>query len=136
MIAAVSLLSGGAAVAGDLVFGFTNPTFGGNPGNASALLNLAGAQNTFTAPPTQQQSALDKLTTSLQAAMLSKLQSSVTGYVFDGKGNLVNGTQYTAGDYQVTVNVNNGIVSLTTLEISTGNSTVINVGNVNILSQP
>lgn len=119
------------AFAGDLVFGFTNPTFGGNPANASNLLNNANSQNTFTAPATPQASALDKLTASLQAAMLSKLQTSVTGYVFDSKGSLVSGTQYTAGDYQVTITVNaDKTVSLTTLEISSGNSTVINLGNV------
>lgn len=124
-----------AAIAGDLVFAFTNPTFGGNPGNAASLLNNANAQNSTTAPAGPQQSALDKLTASLQAAMLSKLQSSVTGYVFDTKGTLVSGTQYTAGDYQVTVIVNpDKTVSLTTLEISTGNSTVINLGNV--VTQP
>jgi hypothetical protein len=67
--------------------------------------------------------------------MLSKLQSSVSGYVFDTKGTLVSGTQYTAGDYQVTVIVNpDKTVSLSTLEISSGNTTVINVGN--IVSQP
>ena len=124
-----------AALAGDLVFAFTNPTFGGNPGNAANLLNNANAQNNTKAPDTPQQSALDKLTASLQAAMLSKLQSSVSGYVFDTKGTLVSGTQYTAGDYQVTVIVNpDKTVSLTTLEISTGNSTVINLGNV--VTQP
>jgi len=128
-------LHGAAAFAGDLVFSYTNPTFGGNPLNASGFLNNANAQNTFTAPPTVQPSSLEKLTSSLQAAMLSKLQASVTGYVFDTKGSLVSGTQYTAGDYQVTVIVNpDKTVSLTTLEISTGNSTVINLGNV--VTQP
>jgi len=128
-------LHGAAAFAGDLVFSYTNPTFGGNPLNASGFLNNANAQNTFTATPTVQPSALEKLTSSLQAAMLSKLQASVTGYVFDTKGSLVSGTQYTAGDYQVTVIVNpDKTVSLTTLEISTGNSTVINLGNV--VTQP
>lgn len=126
---------GSASFAGDLLFTFTNPTFGGNPGNAANLLNNANAQNSTKAPDTPQQSALDKLTASLQAAMLSKLQNSVSGYVFDTKGTLVSGTQYTAGDYQVTVIVNpDKTVSLTTLEISTGNSTVINLGNV--VTQP
>jgi curli production assembly/transport component CsgF len=121
----------GAAVAGDLVFSFTNPTFGGNPNNASGLLNIANAQNTTKVPDVPQQSALDKLTASLQAAMISKLQTSVSGYVFDTKGTLVSGTQYTAGDFQVTIIVNpDKTVTLQTLEISSGNSTIINLGNV------
>jgi hypothetical protein len=63
--------------------------------------------------------------------MLSKLQASVSGYVFDTKGNLVSGTQYSAGDFQVTVIVNpDKTVTLQTLEISSGNSTLINLGNV------
>jgi curli production assembly/transport component CsgF len=129
------LHSGGFAVAGDLVFSFTNPTFGGNPGNAAALLNNANAQNSTQAPATAQVGTLDRFTQSLQSAMLSKLQSQVTGVVFDSKGALVSGTQYTAGDYQVTIIVNpDKTVSLSTLEISTGSSTVINVGN--IVSQP
>jgi len=124
-----------AALAGDLVFSFTNPTFGGNPGNAAGLLNSANAQNSTQAPATTPATTLEKFTQSLQAAMLSKLQSQVTGVVFDSKGTLVSGTQYTAGDYQVTIIVNpDKTVSLSTLEISTGNTTVINVGN--IVSQP
>jgi curli production assembly/transport component CsgF len=123
-----------SAFAGDLVFAFTNPSFGGNPGNASNLLNNANAQNQTKAPDTPQLSTLDKFTQSLQSAMLSKLQSSVTGYVFDQKGSLVSGNQYIAGDYQVTVILNpDKTVSLNTLEISTGNSTVINIGNVTTL---
>jgi curli production assembly/transport component CsgF len=134
-LAAACLHSGGFAVAGDLVFSFTNPTFGGNPGNAATLLNNANAQNSTQAPATAQVGTLDRFTQSLQSAMLSKLQSQVTGVVFDSKGALVSGTQYTAGDYQVTIIVNpDKTVSLSTLEISTGSSTVINVGN--IVSQP
>ena len=130
-VCAACLLAGGGALAGDLVFTFTNPTFGGNPNNASGLLALANAQNATKAPDTPVVGALDKLTASLQAAMLSKLQSSVTGYVFDTKGSLVSGTQYTAGDFQVTIIVNpDRTVSLQTLEISSGNSTTINLGNV------
>jgi curli production assembly/transport component CsgF len=121
----------GTALAGDLVFSFTNPTFGGNPNNAASLLALANAQNATKAPDAPVVSALDKLTASLQAAMLSKLQTSVSGYVFDTKGSLVSGTQYTAGDFQVTVIVNpDRTVTLETLEISSGNSTTINLGNV------
>jgi len=131
----LSIGFGSAALAGDLVFGFTNPTFGGNPNNASGLLANANAQNSTQAPTTAQQSALDKFTQSLQSAMLTKLQSTVTGVVFDNKGTLVTGTQYTAGDYQVTIIVNpDKTVSLQTLEISSGNSTVINLGNV--VAQP
>jgi len=127
--------SGSAALAGDLVFNFTNPTFGGNPGNAAGLLNSANAQNSTQAPPAAVVGTLDRFTQSLQAAMLSKLQSQVTGVVFDSKGALVSGTQYIAGDYQVTIIVNpDKTVSLSTLEISSGNTTVINVGN--IVSQP
>ena len=135
LVTMACLQPGAAAYGGDLVFTFANPTFGGNPNNAAGLLNNANAQNQTKAPDTPQQSALDKLTGSLQAAMLAKLQTSVTGYVFDTKGSLVSGTQYTAGDYQVTVIVNpDKTVSLTTLEISTGNSTTINLGNV--VTQP
>jgi hypothetical protein len=65
--------------------------------------------------------------------MISKLQSSVSGYVFDTKGSLVSGTQYTAGDFQVTIIVNpDKSVTLQTLEISTGNSTDITLGNVTV----
>jgi curli production assembly/transport component CsgF len=130
-IAAACLHPAGTAVAGDLVFSFTNPTFGGNPNNAAGLLALANAQNNIKTPDTPQQSALDKLTSALQSTMLSKLQASVSGYVFDTKGNLVSGTQYSAGDFQVTVIVNpDKTVTLQTLEISSGNSTLINLGNV------
>jgi len=135
VMAAACLCSGGVVFAGDLVFGFTNPSFGGNPGNAAGLLNIANAQNTTQAPTTAQAGTLDKFTQSLQSAMLTKLQSAVTGVVFDSKGTLVSGTQYTAGDYQITIIVNpDKTVSLSTLEISSGNTTVINVGN--IVSQP
>ena len=124
---------GGNALAGDLVFTYTNPTFGGNPNNASGLLANANAQNSTNAPGTAAQSTLDKFTQTLTAAMLTKLQTSVTGVVFDNKGSLVSGTQYSAGDYQVTIIVNpDKTVSLQTLEISSGNTTVINLGNVTL----
>jgi len=123
------------AVAGDLVFSFTNPTFGGNPNNAAGLLAVANTINPYKAPDTAPTTALDKFTASLQSAMLSKLQSQVTSALFDGKGSLVSGTQYTAGDYQVTITVNSDrTVTLTTLEIPTGASTIINIGN--IVTQP
>jgi len=132
-LAAACLGLSASALAGDLVFAFTNPTFGGNPANGSSLLNIAGAQNTFTATPNAQASALDKFTTSLQSAMLSAVQSQITGALFNGKGTLpADGTQFTAGDYKVTVNTTPGsnTVTLTTLEISSGNTTVINVGTL------
>lgn len=133
LVAAACVCPFRAAFAGDLVFSFTNPTFGGNPNNAAGLLAIANAQNTTKAPETPAVSALEKLTASLQAAMISKLQSSVSGYVFDTKGSLVSGTQYTAGDFQVTIIVNpDKSVTLQTLEISTGNSTDINLGNVTV----
>ena len=96
-IAVVMLGLGGAAGA-DLVYTPINPTFGGNPGNSSHLLAIAGAQKTATAWDANVNSAgagtgtgtgapgstsnVDLFISQLQGRLLSALASQVTDAIF------------------------------------------------------
>jgi curli production assembly/transport component CsgF len=67
------------AVASEMTYTPMNPSFGGNPANATALLANANAQNTYKAPvltPVQQFNA------SLQQAILSHVLSQAVNVMF------------------------------------------------------
>jgi curli production assembly/transport component CsgF len=97
-IAALMLAMSGAASAADLVYTPINPSFGGNPGNSSHLLAVAGAQKTATALDAGSSSSSGSsgagagtgTTTSdaslfvsqLQGRLLSALASEVTDAIF------------------------------------------------------
>ncbi len=67
------------ALASELVYTPINPSFGGNPNNAPGLMNIAQAQNGFTAKPL---SPLESFNLSLQRAVLSRLTSQALNTMF------------------------------------------------------
>ena len=71
------------ASASELVFQFTNPSFGGNPFNSSHLLGIANAQNDYTDPDAVDRSdpAAQFLRT-LQSRLLSSLATQITDIIF------------------------------------------------------
>lgn len=101
------LLAGtaGAALAGDLVYTPTNPSFGGNPLNSSHLLSIASAQRKATAfdaddgsgggdgsgEPGSGNSDVDLFVRQLQGRLLSALAGQVTEAIF-GENPQDNGT--------------------------------------------
>lgn len=111
--------------AGNMVFQFVNPNFGGNPNNGSFLLNEAQAQNSYKAPSGSDgytaPSALDNFTSAIQSQLLSGL----LGNVATGKpGRLV------TSDFIVDIQNSNGQLTLNVTDRSTGKTSTIQVSGL------
>ena len=129
LVAMGSLWCSLSAGAGELIYTPVNPTFGGNPANASGLLANAQAQNNFTAPSTAQ-TPLEKFTAQLQSAVLSRLTSTAVNSIFDANGKLLEGNTVTAGNYVIAITKDaTGNLVMNTTDKTTGATTVIVVGN-------
>lgn len=115
-----------ASWAGNMVFQFVNPNFGGNPNNGAFLLNEAQAQNSYKAPGGDDYgytapSALDNFTSAIQSQLLSGL----LGNVATGKpGRLV------TNDFIVDIQNSNGLLTLNVTDRSTGKTSTIQVSGV------
>jgi curli production assembly/transport component CsgF len=125
-----SLLSLGAG-ASELRYLPVNPTFGGSPLNAAALQANANAQNNTKAPVVTPLTALQKFTNNIEAAIISKLQSTTISSLFDAKGNFnpETGTNVKAGNFQIQITTDpvTGGLTLVTTDITSGQSTSINI---------
>jgi len=115
------------AFAETLNYNFQNPSFiGGNPNNAASLLNLANAQNRFTAPVL---SPAEKFETNLQNAIFAKIQS-----------NILNPGANPFGDYETTnfkisvIDSGNGKITIKTTDKTTQAQTEFVVDNYGALS--
>lgn len=120
----------GSAGASPLVYQPVNPSFGGSPLNASGLLNEAQAQNNYTAP-LRKLSTADRLATfqqNLQNAILSRVSSTVLSTIVGVDGGLVPGT-VTTQDYIITVVDNGGLVTVTTTDRTTGQTSTFEIGS-------
>jgi curli production assembly/transport component CsgF len=130
MASLMALLSFGV-VASELRYTPVNPTFGGNPLNASGLQANASSQNTTKAPPVAQPTALEKFTTNIQNAIISKLQTAAINGLFDAKGNFNPdvGTNIKAGNFQIQITTDpaTGGLTLITTDITSGQSTSISI---------
>ena len=126
----------GPGFAGELVYRPVNPSFGGDPFNGPNLLNEANAQNGHKDPDAtspgsffgQQASPLQQFTNALQSSILSRVAGAVSGQVVDSNGNLVPGT-FTIGNIRVIVTAGAGLLTITTTDLSTGQSTTFQVPN-------
>lgn len=128
LIAAALLTGPGQAT--EIVYTPVNPSFGGNPLNGQVLLNSANAQNEYTDPRLEQtlsrltgQSQLDLFNQRLQALILDRIASSVSGSLFDAGGNLVPGQIETSTFIISIVDIGGGLLLITTTDKVTGAST-------------
>ncbi len=139
-VIALALLSCNAeippALAGELVYRPVNPSFGGDPFNGPVLLNEANAQNHYKDPDATSpsglfggtQSPLQQFTNALQSSILARVAGAVSGQVVDPNGNLVPGT-FTIGNIRVVVTSGVGLLTITTTDLSSGQSTTFPVPN-------
>ena len=136
---ALCLASLGCA-ADQLVYTPVNPTFGGNPNNASGLLAIANAQNDFKAPvvAAAQLTPLQKFNQSLLNSVLNKLNSNLLGNLFNSDGTLIAGNVIRSGNYEIAVTTADqatcgcpvGSLTLTTRDVTIpGSSTSIIIGS-------
>ena len=124
------LMPGKAAIATELIYTPVNPSFGGNPLNWSGLLNQATIQNKFKEErPVRElrvpKTALERFTEQLEYSVFSRMANKIVDAAF-GEQTLQPG-EYTFGNYKVSVTTDaNGITTVIT-EISTGNTTTIQI---------
>lgn len=127
---AAALLLSAAAQATEIVYTPINPSFGGNPLNGTVLMNSANAQNEYTDPKLEQtlsrltdRSQLDLFNQRLQALILDRIASSISGSLFDASGNLVPGQIETSTFIISIVDIGGGLLLITTTDKVTGAST-------------
>lgn len=116
----------GPAVADELTFQFTNPSFGGNPFNSNHLLAVANAQNDNERPSSaSQQSQADQFVRLLQSRLLSALASQVSDAILGENaqptGRIVYGTQTVEWETLL------DSIRLTITEAETGSVTIIEI---------
>ena len=139
---AVSIgLSSGAAPAGDLTFQFTNPSFGGNPGNSGHLLSIANAQREATASDADDDGAgafggggtgagggdsrADLFVRQLEGRLLSALSAEVTEAIFGDDPQEEGTVEF--GDTTITFERTTEAISLEIVDLLDGTSTTITV---------
>jgi curli production assembly/transport component CsgF len=114
-----------------MVYTPVNPTFGGNPNNASGLMGIAQAQNGFTAPVLTPIAAFNL---NLEKAILSRLTSQTLTSIFGNSStnrlNILQEHTYDTLAYTVAVSVNNidKTATITTTDKTTGDVTTFIVG--------
>jgi curli production assembly/transport component CsgF len=127
---AAALLLSAAAHATEIVYTPVNPSFGGNPLNGTVLMNSANAQNEYTDPKLEEtlsrltgRSQLDLFNQRLQALILDRIASSISGSLFDASGNLVPG-QIETSTFIISIDdIGGGLLLITTTDKVTGAST-------------
>ncbi|MDR4652298.1 MAG: curli assembly protein CsgF [Nitrosomonas sp.] len=112
----------------ELVYTFENPSFGGNPLYGAALLNNAQAQNEEK-DTLADQTPLEKFNETLQRSILNRLSSTVAGQVIGDQGELIPGTVETTDFIIDIVDIGGGLLTITTTDKATGNSTSFSIDN-------
>ncbi|PMG32802.1 curli production assembly protein CsgF [Vibrio splendidus] len=123
----LALLVISAVNASELVYTPVNPSFGGNALNSSHLFNHANAINDFEDPNArdifdEQESALDRLASSLESRLISQLLADV------GNGNT---GQLETDDFFLNIVDDSGTLLVQIVDKATGESTEISVSGLN-----
>lgn len=121
------VLSLQAAGASELVYTPINPSFGGNPGNGSMLLNNAQAQNKTKAPSTAL-SPLQRFNNNLQNAILNNLATQIKDTIFGTNGTTITPGTYNTVNYTINVVDNgDGSITITTTDKTSGATATFDV---------
>lgn len=122
-----ALLSTAPAGASELIYTPVNPSFGGDAFNSAHLFGHANAINKYTAPDSNQfsefeeESALDRLASSLESRLISQLLADI------GNGNT---GQLETSDFFLNVVDDNGSLLVQIVDKATGESTEISVSGL------
>ncbi|MCX7988337.1 MAG: curli assembly protein CsgF [Thermodesulfovibrio sp.] len=112
----------GLAKSSELIFQFTNPSFGGNPLNGSFLLQQAQAQNKFR-EKTPETSLLEQLNPMYQAQFLSKILEDA----YENGGTNIQPGEYIIGGLIINVTKEPGKLTLLVTDPATGQRTTYQV---------
>jgi len=133
LVVCLALMEAGQASATDLVYVPLNPSFGGNPNNASGLLAIAQSQNGYKAPTN---SPLQNFNNSLQQAILSRLTSQSLATIFGKSSTLVPGS-YDTSAYTITItDSGNGTLTIATRDKKTGAVVSFEVSSTDLSIDP
>ncbi|MFN1833963.1 curli production assembly/transport component CsgF [Balneola sp. MJW-20] len=130
--AALITLTASADVWGQqLVFNFRNPAFGGNPLNYQWMLSSANAQNKYQNDGFGgfNRDPLADFQQSLQRQVLSQLTREIVSERF-GNADLTQQGTFEFGEFTISVNPGSDGISITILNILTGDETTITVPNI------
>jgi len=116
------------AAANELTWYPVNPSFGGNPGNATWLMSAAQEQNAFKESASSQykaKTAVEQFSENLNRLILNKLSNKIVDAIYEG-GELQTG-DFEMGNYLI--HVNEGELSVTVVidDMITGGQTIIEV---------
>lgn len=110
----------------EMVYTPINPSFGGNPLYSAHLLGVANAINDYKAPSTdrgfEQESAIDRLASSLESRLISQLLGDV------GNGN---SGQLETSDFILNIVDSNGRLTVQIVDKATGETSEIEVSGLN-----
>lgn len=113
------------------VFSFINPAFGGNPNNASWLLQSAQAQSDYQQKNNNASTTattLDDFATNLNNQILYSLANAIVQKQFGTNSNLKNG-EYNVGQFRITIGSGSSGLTVTIFDNSTGNQTQVLIPN-------
>ncbi len=121
----VSVFCVSFSYATELTYTPVNPSFGGNPLNTSHLFGVANAINDYKGPAKEsrltEQSALDRLASSLESRLISQLLADV------GNGNT---GQLETDDFFLNIVDEDGTLLVQIVDKATGESTEIQVSGL------
>ncbi len=121
----VSVFCVSFSYATELTYTPVNPSFGGNPLNTSHLFGVANAINDYKGPAKEsrltEQSALDRLASSLESRLISQLLADV------GNGNT---GQLETDDFLLNIVDEDGTLLVQIVDKATGESTEIQVSGL------
>lgn len=119
-----------ATEAQQLIYQPVSPTFGGNALNYNGLINMATAQNGFTAPNQNDRFAdrdpLDDFSASLERNLLNQLSREIFNQQFNEDLLSEEGSR-TIGNFQIDISPNLEGLLISITDISTGGSTQVTV---------
>ncbi|MFO7597486.1 MAG: curli assembly protein CsgF [Desulfocurvibacter africanus] len=113
------------ASATELVFGFINPSFGGDPMIGNFLLNKADSQKRFKEDE-YEEDPLSDFEDGLNRRVLGLIADKIVQDAFGDEGNLSNGT-YTIGSYVISIDNNGKVIKVAVTDSLSGDSTVVEV---------
>lgn len=131
LLPASILLLGTAAHAGELTYQPTNPSFGGNPFNASHLTALAEVQKQYDAPTdTTTRDPLADFTQTVTSRLLSRLSTDIADAIF-GENAQDSGT-FNVGDTTIDFERVGDSVVIDINDAATGGSTTVTLPTPNL----
>jgi len=119
-----------SVAATELIYTPVNPTFGGNPLNASGLLANANAQNDYKAPVITrvEKTELEQFNEQLQSSILARLRTNTLNDLFKTEFKDIAGKAVKVGNFELQYKQEGEVLVMVTTDTTTGASQTIRLG--------